>query len=291
MSLAAAGGLPGLGAPSQAPLAGVVGDYAAIGAQATAMSAEGRHDEAIAGMRRAIALRPEVPNGHYNLGVLCAAAGRHAEALPSLQSAHKLAVARRKPDDPLVFLAAVGVATAQHEAGDYAEAIESFEAARRLATNAMDYLQVEEGTAGTLYHLRRYEEAAVSYTAATKLARDPRSKSTPKSVLKNAQQAIGSIELAETHALLDGEYDALVALRAVEESFGGPAREADRRVSPASQLLDVLSSWWASDAKILGKLHAQLAPRGADSSSMQRRCCSGGVPPCCSHVPMAISHA
>ena len=257
----AGGGLPGLGGPPQAAGAG---DYAAIGNQATAMSAEGRHDEAIAGMRRAIALRPEVPNGHYNLGVLCTAAGRHAEALPSLRRAHELAVSRRKPDDPLVFITAVGVATAQHELGAYAEAIESFQAARKLATNVDGRLQVEEGAAGTLFHLRRYEEAAASYTAAAKIARDPRSQeSTAEAVLRDAQQAIASIDLAETNALVDGNYDAPVALRALEEALGGPARTS-RRPSPASsQLLDVLNSWWASDAKVIGALSSHTS-RGSE---------------------------
>lgn len=251
------GGLPGLGGAAQAAGAG---DYVAIGNQATAMSAEGRHDEAIAGMRRAIALRPEVPNGHYNLGVLCTAAGRHAEALPSLRSAHELAVSRRKPDDPLVVTTAVGVATAQHELGAYAEAIESFQAARKLVTNAVDRLQVEEGAAGTLFHLRRYEEAAASYTAAVEIARDPRSQvSTAEAVLRDAQQAIASIDLAETNALVDGDYDAPVALRALEEALGGPARNS-RRASPASsQLLDVLNSWWASDAKVIGALSSHIS--------------------------------
>ena len=92
-----------------------------------------------------------------------------------------------------------------------------------------------------------------------KIARDPRSQQpTAKTVLKDAQQAISSIDLAETNALVDGEFDAAAALRALENGLGGPVRSADRQLSPASsKLLKVLTAWWATDEKILGVLSLQ----------------------------------
>jgi tetratricopeptide (TPR) repeat protein len=254
--------LPGLGGAAPAAAAG---DYAAIGARASSFSAEGRHDEAVHGMRSAVALRPEVPNGHYNLGVVCTAAGRHAEALPSLRRAQQLASARRQPGDPVVFLAAVGVASAQYELGEHAEALEAFATARQLATSESGRLQVEEGHAAALLKLERYEEAVDAYTTAARMARDPRSQQPgtggpAAAALRNAQEAISALELAEAKANaagaaggnLQSDLDPPAALKALEESLGGPGESSrSARAAPAG-LSDVLNSWWASDAKVVG---------------------------------------
>src|SRR5262249_52291253 len=62
------------------------------------LGAEGRHDEAAAAYRRAIELKPDLPEAHCNLGRVLQRQGEFTQALAALQRGHELG--SRRPGWP-----------------------------------------------------------------------------------------------------------------------------------------------------------------------------------------------
>ena len=119
------------------------------------------HEEAIAHLRRAIALVPEYGEAHYNLGVALAGQGRLAESIEHLRKADQLL-----PDDPATIY---NLGMALRLAGRLDEAAEQF--ARAVRLNPRDVRSLDE-LSGALVMQGRTDEAIDRFRAALAIAPD-----------------------------------------------------------------------------------------------------------------------
>jgi len=121
----------------------------------------GREDEAVASYHRALTLKPDYVEAHYNLGVALDKFGRHAEAVTSYGRALAL-----KPDYAEAHYN-LGVALDNH--GKHEEAVASYHRALELKPG---YVQAHNNLGSALKTLGRYEEAVASYRRALELKPD-----------------------------------------------------------------------------------------------------------------------
>ncbi len=122
---------------------------------ALALAAAGRTDEARQEYEEALARQPDHPRSHNNLAILLAATGRNAEALSHYAEAVRLA-----PAEPLYHY---NLGTALMRAGRLTEAVASYEAALRLHS---DHPEAHLNLASVLMRLQRQPEALEHYRKA-----------------------------------------------------------------------------------------------------------------------------
>jgi predicted O-linked N-acetylglucosamine transferase (SPINDLY family) len=133
-------------------------DFDQIFALAVQYHRQGRLTEAIAGYRRAIALRPGAASAHNNLAVACREAGLTAEAIAASRSAVMLAPHRVEMH--------LNLGNLLRESGDVDEAIAAHHQGLRVAPNfALGFSNL--GVA--LQEAGRVEEAIESYRQAMRL--------------------------------------------------------------------------------------------------------------------------
>jgi tetratricopeptide (TPR) repeat protein len=121
----------------------------------------GRHQEALAGYDRALALKPDYPEALNNRGIVLQALGRPAEALQSYEAALTLRA------DFVEALVNRGIAC--YELGRFAEALSDYDRAIALRPNSPDTLSNRGNALGKL---GRHGEALESYDAALALVPD-----------------------------------------------------------------------------------------------------------------------
>jgi len=126
-----------------------------------ALSADGRHDEAIAEYRRAIAIKPDWAPAHYNLGSALNRAGRPVDAVAEFERALVL-----QPDYPR---ARFGLGSALLSAGRPRQAIDSLRAA---AASLPDSAEVHRALGIALARESRLSEAVAAFQLALRLAPD-----------------------------------------------------------------------------------------------------------------------
>ncbi len=133
-------------------------DYAAHFNLAFAYSMLGRADEAIAGYRKTLELKPGLAAAELNLGMLLLERHEAAEAVPHLKAA-----AEAKPND---FRVAYSLAQALYETADDAGAEQAFRRAAEINPKAPEALI---GLGRAVFNQGRYEEAEPFYRQAAEL--------------------------------------------------------------------------------------------------------------------------
>ncbi len=123
----------------------------------------GRFEAALDMMRRSVALRPDAPHFHGNLGNACRAAGLWAEAIAAY-----LEALRR---NPAAASARVNLGNTLWELGKPDEALAHFEQALSLAPRCAE---AHLGAGLALLSVGRLDEALAAFDAAIRLAPDPR---------------------------------------------------------------------------------------------------------------------
>jgi tetratricopeptide (TPR) repeat protein len=126
-----------------------------------ALSAEGRHDEAVAQYRRAIALKPDWAPAYYNLGSALSRGGRAGEAVTEFERALAL-----QPDYPR---ARFGLGSALLAAGRPRQALDHL---RQAAASLPESADVRRALGIALAREHRVTEAIAAFTEAIRLAPD-----------------------------------------------------------------------------------------------------------------------
>ncbi len=126
-----------------------------------ALSAAGRHEEAVAEYRRAIALRPDWPVAHYNLGSALNQRGRPVEAIAEFERALAL--------EPDYARARFGLGSALISAGRPRDAIGPLSQA---AAEMPDSAEVRRALGIALARENRLREAVAAFSEAVQLAPD-----------------------------------------------------------------------------------------------------------------------
>jgi tetratricopeptide (TPR) repeat protein len=154
----------------------------------------GDTQEAVASVRKALALKPDLPGAHYNLGAMLQALQRHDEAIEHYRKALAL--------DPKDAQAHSNLGSALNALGRHNEAVEHFERATALKP---DFAEAQVNFGNCLRALGRNDEAASCYQRA--LALRPQLADV-HFLLGNAQLALGRHEQAIA------SYQRALALRA-----------------------------------------------------------------------------
>jgi tetratricopeptide (TPR) repeat protein len=190
-----------------------------------ALGLEGRADAAMAELREAIRLQPNLPYAHYNLGLELAKAGRDAEAVPEFEAELKLL--------PAFAPAWCELGLSLYQLGRRAEAVAAYEKALQLRPEYVDAL---ERLGIALGSLGRLAEAMTRYQLALRLAPERASLHLNAGIaLAQMRQLEPAIQQFQAAVNLDPDFgQAHLALAQALAETGRPAEAAQHRVRAQS---------------------------------------------------------
>ena len=170
---------------------------------------EGQWEEALCAQRRALALRPDLAEAHYEVGVVNLELRRHAEALAAFRSAIE--------HDPDSAEAQYGLACAYRHLGQYGQALAACGEALRLRPA---YALAWEETGSTYGLMKEYPNAIQAFREA--LALEPHN-ARVHCALGHAHVMMGDLTAAAEELQVLEELDQQVAdlLRALLSSATG----------------------------------------------------------------------
>jgi tetratricopeptide (TPR) repeat protein len=166
-SAAPGNGQPHVPLPPEAPGGGRLpfpsgaGQAASLAAQGTALARQGRHEQAIASFRQALALDPNAAEAHHDLGHVLAEQGWHAEAAACFRQAVRLR--------PLSGAAHTSLAVALSRLGQHAEALAGFREAIRVEPG---YAQAHNNLGVALAQQGQPDEAIAAFRQALRVQPD-----------------------------------------------------------------------------------------------------------------------